>query len=794
MNTQNKLIVGIIGVALAAVAFIGFTDQGSQMLNFFRGELITAEGVKVVTSFEDTAVAPGEPVKLTLSVSAETPVAGPVTVSTKFFKEGGEAMKVDIYPGPDVTVTGEDSMELAAADLSPTAKEYFAFVRPKEFIPKTAFNFGIPQVHAQGVVNDSCASYVMEAHTSVLDGDTGLLDIVPITVDPALISIVPSATTGTLTDTFLTFPKPGTALGPLAIPTPTLGVTADAASTAGSYRVEPTASLVDGSSVSACTYSVFASLATTQCNDGIDNDADGFVDLADPDCTDPKDDSESEDDYTIDIVVDPNPTKDGIAENTITITKNRADATDTKLDIELKQDELTIVSYAPGTTKIDGVATSDIDDGLDLDFSASSTLVITVDKIIDNSPLGPESTFGVPEIVILTYDTPDGPGSQDETEVISVLGPDKPVAGPPPTTTPPRGGGGPGIGGGFRPGEPGTGFGGGGIGGGGAPGEPACEFQPLPDFTVDSDGDGLPDRVEEFIGTDIAQVDTDGDEINDYEEFLINSHPIDDTPGKKMWEDIPSEDHSDLVAIAGELREDSNQLQELLLRRAGANKANWKLYAVTGLFPAILTSEIYRPGEALNQFGTQKTQTFKPDDLATRFQLAYMLHQVLQTVCGEDLTDMVDPPWPDLKPEHRFYEAFKYLYNVGVVEGYEDGKVRPYRKVQRDEAIKMIIAALGLVEPNLRERLSQYPKEISLAAEGETIERFSDVPPGQWYEPFVNSARIRKIVKGYTDLGLNEFMPGRNITRAELAEMVRKGFGIAKRVHLPPTEELVVGE
>lgn len=46
------------------------------------------------------------------------------------------------------------------------------------------------------------------------------------------------------------------------------------------------------------------------------------------------------------------------------------------------------------------------------------------------------------------------------------------------------------------------------------------------DYELDSDGDGLPDYIEELLGTDPFNADTDGDGLTDYEEFvLVGSDP-----------------------------------------------------------------------------------------------------------------------------------------------------------------------------------------------------------------------------------------------------------------------------
>jgi len=77
-------------------------------------------------------------------------------------------------------------------------------------------------------------------------------------------------------------------------------------------------------------------------------------------------------------------------------------------------------------------------------------------------------------------------------------------------------------------------------------------------------------------------------------------------------------------------------------------------------------------------------------------------------------------------------EAADYLRSVGVLSGYADGTFRPDQKVNRAEAIKLIIAPLLKAE--------------ALAAL--TTTPFSDIKAGDWYLPYVEAARQNSIVDG----------------------------------------------
>lgn len=71
------------------------------------------------------------------------------------------------------------------------------------------------------------------------------------------------------------------------------------------------------------------------------------------------------------------------------------------------------------------------------------------------------------------------------------------------------------------------------------------------DLNLDTDGDGIPDYIEEFLGTDKDKIDTDGDGLSDYYEFSVcNTSPINkDTDGDGITDDLDDEDTDGLSNI-----------------------------------------------------------------------------------------------------------------------------------------------------------------------------------------------------------------------------------------------------
>ena len=77
-------------------------------------------------------------------------------------------------------------------------------------------------------------------------------------------------------------------------------------------------------------------------------------------------------------------------------------------------------------------------------------------------------------------------------------------------------------------------------------------------------------------------------------------------------------------------------------------------------------------------------------------------------------------------------EAVTYLQSQNIISGYPDGTFKPDRKVNRAEAIKIIIAPI--LKPEALSQLTSSP--------------FSDVKTGDWFLPYVEAARQNSIVDG----------------------------------------------
>ena len=112
----------------------------------------------------------------------------------------------------------------------------------------------------------------------------------------------------------------------------------------------------------------------------------------------------------------------------------------------------------------------------------------------------------------------------------------------------------------------------------------------------------------------------------------------------------------------------------------------------------------------------------------------------------------------DITIRDQVYDSTTYLEAVEVFKGYDDGSFGRDKTINRAEALKTILTAAELEMPE------------------STTNRFSDVPDGIWFAPYVNYSASEGIVKGDDTTGL--FSPGRNVNKAEYLKMLMLSFDV----------------
>jgi hypothetical protein len=102
-------------------------------------------------------------------------------------------------------------------------------------------------------------------------------------------------------------------------------------------------------------------------------------------------------------------------------------------------------------------------------------------------------------------------------------------------------------------------------------------------------------------------------------------------------------------------------------------------------------------------------------------------------------------------PSDYFYVAVRELSCRGVVSGYADGTFRPYNNTTRGQLSKIVVLANGW--------------ELDCPQPG----HFTDVPPGDAFYCYIETAYSHGIISGYAD---GTFRAGNNVTRGQLCKIV----------------------
>jgi len=115
-----------------------------------------------------------------------------------------------------------------------------------------------------------------------------------------------------------------------------------------------------------------------------------------------------------------------------------------------------------------------------------------------------------------------------------------------------------------------------------------------------------------------------------------------------------------------------------------------------------------------------------------------------------------------------YQTAIENLAEKGVLEGYTDGTYRPDQKINRAEFAKIIVASHPLLKQT----------ETSDCAQNYTLPSWSyvyfpDVARDAWYTPYVCMAKIKGVVKGYTD---GTYKPAQNISYAEALKIIYASY------------------
>jgi hypothetical protein len=121
-----------------------------------------------------------------------------------------------------------------------------------------------------------------------------------------------------------------------------------------------------------------------------------------------------------------------------------------------------------------------------------------------------------------------------------------------------------------------------------------------------------------------------------------------------------------------------------------------------------------------------------------------------QTVVAATFKDV-----PETSP---YYIAVESLKQLKIIQGYDDGTYKPEQKVNRAEALKMILKGAGY---NIKQGLYNTG--------------FKDVPLDAWYAGYIMEGAIQNIINGNPD---GTFAPARTVNEAEYLKIALNAFKI----------------
>ncbi len=119
-------------------------------------------------------------------------------------------------------------------------------------------------------------------------------------------------------------------------------------------------------------------------------------------------------------------------------------------------------------------------------------------------------------------------------------------------------------------------------------------------------------------------------------------------------------------------------------------------------------------------------------------------------------------PFTDLPSTHPAYDAVMYLRDRGIIQGYADNTFKPDQKVNRAEAVKILVAPLV------------KPEELATYASASV---FTDVAADAWYKSYVEAARQKlRIIDGPP--AKTAFNGSKSVQKAEFLKMLPLSQGV----------------
>jgi hypothetical protein len=173
--------------------------------------------------------------------------------------------------------------------------------------------------------------------------------------------------------------------------------------------------------------------------------------------------------------------------------------------------------------------------------------------------------------------------------------------------------------------------------------------------------------------------------------------------------------------------------------------------------------------------------TFKPDQCVNRAEFVKL---VTLTSSLPYVPERTTDKFPDVRPSDWFYTYVGNAFTLSWIQGYPDGTFKPGNCVNRVEAIKMALWGFNI---------DHYPvPDIGWP--------WADVKHDAWYSSYFYTAIDKSLLPlehvKYTNLESgwpsNYYYPDRNMTRAEVAEMLYRMYKLQNESKVVPLEDDVI--
>ncbi len=143
--------------------------------------------------------------------------------------------------------------------------------------------------------------------------------------------------------------------------------------------------------------------------------------------------------------------------------------------------------------------------------------------------------------------------------------------------------------------------------------------------------------------------------------------------------------------------------------------------------------------------------TFRPDNTINRAEALKLVFLARKALSLPEVPVAKTLNFPDVNKTDWFYGYVESAYNLGEVQGYQDGLFKPANEITATESLKIIYS--GLIP------------DLSLPTV--TADPYTDVKSDQWYAPYVEFGRQKLLIEARGD---GSYLPERKMSRADFAE------------------------